>query len=246
LDWKRLWTGLKGLRRYWSGYRQVRELNSGSGESWKLRPSYPCLEDYYGPSGVASGHYFHQDLHVAQRIFLKCPVKHLDVGSRVDGFVAHVASFREIEFMDLKPINFRIPNIRFHCCDLLNLSPNYWEFCDSLSCLHVLEHIGLGRYGDRIVLNGYIPAFENLVRMLKTGGTLYLSVPFGSPAIEYNAHRIFDLRTIRELIEKHLTITEFSLVNDAGELETKANLREVADHSTNYCYALAIFESEKR
>ena len=244
-DWSRFFATLKGLRRYWLGYRQLKELNSRSREFWKIRPSYPCMEDFYGPGGVASGHYFHQDLYVAQRIFAKAPVKHVDIGSRIDGFVAHVASFREIEVMDLRPVSSRVPNIVFHRFDLLNVSANYLEFCDSLSCLHVLEHIGLGRYGDRIALNGYSLALENLVKILKPGGTLYLSAPFGSQAVEYNAHRIFHLNTLQELIEKHFSIVEFSMVDDAGELKTSADLRQVAESSTDYRYALAIFELEK-
>jgi len=52
------------------------------------------LTDRFDPGGDASGHYFHQDLIVARRIFERDPRKHVDVGSRIDGFVAHLAVFR--------------------------------------------------------------------------------------------------------------------------------------------------------
>ena len=58
--------------------------------------AFPCLRDRYEAGGVASGHYFHQDLLVAQWLNAANPQRHIDVGSRVDGFVAHVAAFREI------------------------------------------------------------------------------------------------------------------------------------------------------
>jgi len=62
------------------------------------------LDDRFDQSGTASGHYFHQDLLVASRIFINNPEKHVDIGSRIDGFVAHVASFREIEVFDIRSL----------------------------------------------------------------------------------------------------------------------------------------------
>src|ERR1700693_1018569 len=97
IDLATFYTSLKGLRRFCSDWRQLQSMNSESGSGWRIRPDYPCLTDFYNQSGVASGHYFHQDLYIAQKIFRKAPAKHVDVGSRVDGFVAHVASFRELE-----------------------------------------------------------------------------------------------------------------------------------------------------
>ncbi|RYZ83109.1 MAG: hypothetical protein EOP04_20615, partial [Proteobacteria bacterium] len=47
----------------------------------------PCLSDRFAQSGDAKGHYFHQDLRVASRIFQNNPLVHADVGSRIDGFV---------------------------------------------------------------------------------------------------------------------------------------------------------------
>src|SRR5712692_9241557 len=60
----------------------------------------PCLHDRGAEAGAVRGEYFWQDLYVAQKIFKASPRKHVDVGSRINGFVAHVASFREIEVID--------------------------------------------------------------------------------------------------------------------------------------------------
>jgi SAM-dependent methyltransferase len=245
IDLAGFYPGLKGLRRFWSDYRAIVRLNAAAGNPWNVRPIYPCLQDFYGQSGIARGHYFYQDLCVAQKIFRNAPARHVDVGSRIDGFVAHVATFREIEVLDLRPLESPVPNIVYHQCDLLNIPSQFHSYCDSLSCLHVLEHVGLGRYGDPIDLDGHAKALINLVAMLKPGGTLYLSVPFGVERIEYNAHRVFHLSKIRDLIERSLNIVDFSMVDDVEDLHVNADLNTAVKLSDRFQFALAIFELRK-
>jgi hypothetical protein len=246
IDLNKFYAGLKGLRRYCSDWRKVQSMNSGSGSEWLIRPDYPCLTDFYCDSGVARGHYFHQDLYIAQKIFRKAPAKHVDVGSRIDGFVAHVASFRKLEVLDYRELAVEIGNISFRQCDLLRLPLEFNRYCDSVSCLHVLEHIGLGRYGDAIDLDGHRKGLDSLRKILQPGGTLYLSVPFGTERIEYNAHRIFGLRTLQCLIAPMWDIVEFSIVDDLGNLHVAADLEAVAQETAAYHFALAIFELRKR
>jgi hypothetical protein len=121
-----------------------------------------------------SGHYFHQDLVVAQKIFEAQSRRHVDVGSRIDGFVAHVATFRPIEIMDIRVVKSKVPNISFLQGDLMKPSDIR---SDSLSCLHKIEHFGLGKYGGPIDPQGHLKGFENLVDMLEKGGTLEISFP---------------------------------------------------------------------
>jgi len=156
----------------------------------------PCLHDWRGEAGEIRHEYFWQDLLVARLIFQANPRKHVDVGSRIDGFIAHVASFREIEVLDIRPLRKAIPGVVFRQVDILNLPDELCGYCDSLSCLHALEHIGLGRYGDPIDPRGPEKAFNKLVRMLELGGTFYLSVPCGRERVEFNAHWIFSVETI--------------------------------------------------
>ena len=128
--------------------------------------TYPITNDYDNSAGTASGHYFHQDLLVAQFIFEANPKTHIDIGSRIDGFVAHVAAFRTIKVFDIRMLpDCGHPNIEFHQEDLMLWDVGN-EITDSLSCLHTIEHFGLGRYGDSINPRGHIIGLENLVKML--------------------------------------------------------------------------------
>ena len=208
--------------------------------------NYPCPADRFEAAGTASGHYFHQDLLVAHKIFERNPKRHVDIGSRIDGFVAHVATFREIEVLDFRPLDKYIRNISFHEFDLLNSSGKYANYTKSLSCLHTLEHLGLGRYGDPIMPDGYVRGFETLYSILKPGGILYLSVPIGSQRIEFNAHRVFSIKTILNMVKDKLEMTDFSYVDDDGNLHESVGLTERAiENSYNCWYGCGIFELRK-
>ena len=154
---------------------------------------YPCLND--SQNLEIGGDYFHQDLLVSQQIFANNPKKHVDIGSRIDGFVTHVASFREIEVFDIRKVQGEIKNVKFTKLDLMcELNPALVDYCDSVSCLHVIEHFGLGRYGDAININGHVLGLENIYKILKKCGKFYFSVPIGEQRIEFNAHRVFSLK----------------------------------------------------
>jgi hypothetical protein len=45
--------------------------------------------------------------------------------------------------------------------------------------MHVVEHVGLGRYGDPIDANGDAQAIKELKCVLWPGGVLYFVVPTG-------------------------------------------------------------------
>jgi hypothetical protein len=169
-------------------------------------------------AGTMRGAYFHQDLLVAQRIFAANPRRHVDVGSRIDGFVAHVASFRQIEIVDIRPVASTVENIAAMQADLMQPGSVPESACDSLSCLHALEHFGLGRYGDPIDPQGHRRGLDGLIRMLEPGGTLYLSVPVGPQEILFNCHRRFHASTVLDLVADRLALVRLDLVDDQGNL----------------------------
>lgn len=235
---------LGGLRHYGSYRAQSRQFRELGGT---ITHRHPVLTDYDAKAGSASGHYFHQDLLVASFIHGNNPSRHIDIGSRIDGFVAHVASFRAIEVMDIRALeNIGHRNISFIQADLMNEQGTQPEMTDSLSCLHAIEHFGLGRYGDPLDPNGHIRGFNNIIRMLKTGGTLYMSFPIGrANEVHFNAHRVFHPRSIFGWAadEGSLKLERFDFVDDRGRLHEKFDVRAV---DLDVCYGCGIYTFVKQ
>ena len=91
--------------------RRILKKQLKKNTDFHLGMSYPCLADRFDSGGTMKGHYFHQDLLIAQRIYEANPNRHIDIGSRTDGFVAHVATFRKIEVFDVRKQENRVENI---------------------------------------------------------------------------------------------------------------------------------------
>jgi hypothetical protein len=177
----------------------------------------PVLSDAMSSGGVARGHYFHQDLWAARQIYTFRPKLHVDVGSRIDGFIAHLLVFMSVTILDIRQVNSRVSGLTILQADITSHSLNLKLKSDSISCLHALEHFGLGRYGDPINLNGWKDGLTNLVSMLLPGGRLYISVPIGNQVIEYNNQRIFAVGTIvEELSVLGMQLEQFSYIDDFG------------------------------
>jgi SAM-dependent methyltransferase len=216
---------------------------------WQFRASYdgqivlnPCLSDWYEEGGTTTSEYFWQDLLVSRMIFAHNPQKHVDIGSRVDGFVAHVASFRELEVFDVRSITTHIPGVVFKQADLMSPLPDVTEYCDSLSCLHALEHFGLGRYGDPIDPQGFECGFANMASLLKDRGLFYLSVPIGVARVEFNANHVFDPRVIVALAEHNfLKVSELLVIRSGGTVERIIAEEETLTALAAETYALGIF-----
>jgi len=247
VDVRKLFLAINGIGVYAKNFFAFKKLNKN--KEFSLKRIRPCLSDRYDQSGSANGHYFHQDLVVAQKVFEKNPEKHIDFGSRVDGFIAHVASFRKIEVFDVRPLKTTSKNITFTQVDIVDIPKKYCDYSESLSCLHTLEHIGLGRYGDNIDVNGHIKALANLVRIIKKGGTLYISFPIGTQRIEFDAHRVFSVEyALKMFKDVGLELSNFSYVNDSGDLKfvnlDKMSSRDI-NKNFNCKYGCGIFELKK-
>ncbi len=213
----------------------------------------PCLHDRYEEGGTTKSEYFWQDLSVAQAIYAANPIKHVDIGSRIDGFVAHIASFRNCEVFDIRPVSTIIPGVVFCQADLMASEPlpmaEDGGYCDSLSCLHAIEHFGLGRYGDKLDPKGYQQGIGNMALLLRPGGTFYLSTPIGHERVEFNANWVFEPLTIVRCAEgfglaltKLIVITPlYGAQESAIDVDTLANLATV-----RYQLGLFIFTKEAK
>ena len=198
-------------------YKDKKKFESLNG---KINSLNIRIFDKYDSAGKMNNAYFHQDLQVAKYIFERNPISHIDIGSRIDGFVAHVASFRKIKVLDIRPlINKSHSNINFIQHDIIN--DEIIMSADSVSCLHCIEHFGLGRYGDEINPDAHIKGISKLIDMTSSKGFLYLSFPiFHYNEVHFNAHRYFAPQWIMTLdkVKNELELIQFDVVNNHGEL----------------------------
>jgi hypothetical protein len=232
---------LIGIPRFLSDRRQF--FRSVNEHEWPIR-SYPILSEWNSESANL-GEYFWQDLFVAKQIISENPARHVDVGSRVDGFIAHLACIRPVEVFDIRPLTARIDNVSFNQWDATNPDPKLTGVADCVSCLHTLEHIGLGRYGDPIDPDGWKKGLSSLARLVMPGGGLWLSVPIGIQHVEFNAHRVFAPKTINDEAKlHHLKLSEFHFLE--GEcLNQSLSIDNDFERLASVNYALGIFYFKK-
>jgi len=229
VDPRRMWAALRALPHFaidLATYLKSRDAM----ERRRFRLNLvPTLSDLYAESGTARGHYFHQDLWAARHVHARNPRRHVDVGSRLDGFVAHLLTFRDVEVIDIRTLSSSVRGLRFVQADMMNpVGPSL--IADSVSCLHALEHFGLGRYGDPVDLNGWRKGLRNLAGIVAMDGTLLLSVPIGRQRVEFNAQRVFDPATIvAEATELGLSLHTFSFVDDQGDFHEDRRIDEAVD-----------------
>jgi hypothetical protein len=184
---------------------------------FKLREDdfYPCLSDKTEFTNFDT-HYVYHPAWASRIIEQLKPELHVDISSTLH-FCTIISAFQKVKFYDYRPANIVLSNLETGSADItkLNFESNTIK---SLSCMHTIEHIGLGRYGDEIDYNGDLKAINELKRVLAPSGNLLLVVPIGKPVIMFNAHRIYSYRQIKDYFSD-LTLKEFSLIPD-NALET--------------------------
>ncbi len=223
---------------FWKTYR---EWQRTAPPEWRARLAElkPMLKDRHDSAGSAKGHYFLQDLWAAQWVCRFKPEEHVDVGSRVDGFVAHVASFCPVKYVDIRPLTTGVPGLtglQGSVCEL----PFAARSVRSLSCLHVIEHIGLARYGDPMDPDGWRKGLAELQRVLAPGGQLLLGTPCGRSRVVFHAHRVFDPAQIVGALPE-LKLQEFSLIRDGDSTAWHENVSLTAAQGLDYGCGLFVF-----
>lgn len=171
----------------------------------------PALGDFNENSGSAKGHYFWQDLVCAKWIYDNLPERHLDLGSRIDGFICHVLTFTEVEILDIRPLSIEIPGLRSCIIDAQAGLSTLKEKYNSVSSLHSIEHFGLGRYGDPLDKDGHLKGLINLSETLNLGGYLYVSFPIGAPRVEFNSQRVLHPLWVLEILN-NFSLEDFVLI----------------------------------
>jgi SAM-dependent methyltransferase len=199
---------------------------------------YPILGEHLDSAGTASGHYFHQDLWAAREVFRRRPSRHVDVGSRIDGFVAHLLTFMPVTVVDVRPLDDTVEGLHFIRSDATTLEGLETNSIESLSSLHAVEHFGLGRYGDRVEPAAAWRAMSSLARVLRPGGVLLFSVPIGRERVVFNAHRVFAPESV-PLAMSSLQLVSFSAVDDSGRLVVDCAPSDFGD--ADYACGLYVF-----
>ena len=246
LDIKKLFNSLRGTVPYFKNLSKFRKQLADVNSPFTIKSLYPCLDDRYDSAGSLPLHYFHLDRYVASRIFVNNPHLHVDIGSRIDGFIAHLSVFRDVEVLDIREMNSEIPNVRYKQADLTSSDFPLADYCDSVSSLHAIEHFGLGRYGDPLDAEGHLKAIRNFHRMLKPGGRLYFAVPIGPLRIEYDAHRVFSVRYLLDIFSGMFELEKFSYISDDNRIFTDVELTQDKIANNLGCtYGCGIFELRK-
>lgn len=218
---------------FWKNYREWQQKASPEWQA-RLDDLTPCFGEHKltAADNNAQGHYFLQDLWAGQRVFKFQPAEHYDVASRIDGFVSHVASFCPVKYVDVRALTLQVPGITALQASICQL-PFADQSIHSLSSLHALEHVGLGRYGDELDPDGWWKGLKELQRVLAPGGQLLLGTPCGRSRVVFNAHRVFDAEQIIAMMPE-LKLLEFSLIQDGLATMWKENVSAASARDLDY------------
>jgi SAM-dependent methyltransferase len=200
--------------RDWAEYSKMR-----CAETLSRSDAYPCLGDDT-PSSPYDPHYFYQDIWAFKHVLASGTSRHVDVGSRVD-YVGFLSAITNVTFVDIRPLRVHLEKLECVKGSIVAM-PFEDGSCESISCLHVAEHIGLGRYGDPLNPLGTVEAARELDRVLAPGGSLYFSLPIGRPRVCFNAHRIHSVEQILGYFPG-IDLAEFSCVDDRGVFHDDAD-----------------------
>ncbi len=229
----RAFPGYLAYFRDWSRYSRME-----GAEPVRFTDTFPCVHDRTATTGF-DRHYFHQDIWAFRKIHESGAAHHVDVGSRVD-YVGFLSAVTRVTFIDIRPLEVDIENLESRKGSVLEL-PYADRSVSSLSCLHVAEHVGLGRYGDPLDPRGTAKACRELSRVLAPGGNLYFSLPVGRERLCFNGHRIHSPESIAAYFGD-LELAEFSCVTDDGKYIRKVDIRTV-EHDG---YACGMFHFTRR
>ena len=175
--------------KFWVSYRAYIKISNYNPGKFDF---YACVDEWT-PSTYIEPTYFYQDSWAFEHIVRLKPSNHLDIGSH-NKYVALLSKVVPVSMVDIRPLSLKMDSINFIEGSILNLKfPD--KSLESVSSLCVIEHIGLGRYGDPLDPAGSIKAFKELMRVIKPGGNLFISFPIEEQATTYfNAHRAFNER----------------------------------------------------
>lgn len=240
LDLRRTRRFIVGVPKFIRQYREFKTKSSLEGLPLPtLGLLYPIIGDDVEEAGAFNAHYLHQDLWAARRLFDRRPSEHVDIGSRVDGFLTSVLVFCPVTMIDVRPLGNPPLGLKFRQADATSL-PFPDASIASISTLHAMEHFGLGRYGDTIDPRGTSLGLAELARVAAPGGRVYVGLPVGKERVMFNAHRVLAPSTVLRMLSP-LRLVSFAAVDDNGRFVPDARPDEFKDAA----YSCGLFELTK-
>jgi len=227
--------GIFYLPKYFQSLMAYRKVESSA--KMNFYDLQPCLGDWT-VSTPFDPHYFYQGAWAARKLKLSSPEKHVDIASSVL-MISVLSGFIDTTFVDYRPLKSNLKGLSSIPGDILSL-PFLDGSISSLSCLHVIEHIGLGRYGDPLDPMGSVKGAKELQRVLKKSGNLLVSLPIGCERICFNAHRIHSPSSVICLFSS-LRLVDFSFVDDDGNFHENAQLNQ----ANSLDYGCGLFHFQK-
>jgi SAM-dependent methyltransferase len=187
-------------------------------------------------------HYLYHVAWAIRKVAAAKPRKHIDFSSSVN-FCTTVSALCETEFYDIRPAPIVLDGLACLKADLTQLQIAT-DTLDSVSCMHVVEHVGLGRYGDTLDACGDLQAIKELKRVVRPGGVLYFVAPTGNPGIYFNAHRVYAAKSILGYFEDQFDLEEFYFI--PGPIELAPMLNPELAETLNYEYGCGCYQFRKR
>lgn len=221
------------------------ELNQRLNFNIEKQYMWPVIRDKYASAGTINN-YFWQDLWAARLIFKSGVKNHFDIGSRIDGFIAHLLAMDlDVTLIDIREFPGQVEKLHTIIDDATLLKQVPDNSIESMSALCSLEHFGLGRYGDPIDPEACFRCFKEIQKKIKNGGNIYISLPVGKERVEFNAHRVFYPSTIIQEFSE-MELIEYSCTAQ-GEIEYNVELNKYDEdrHDGNYRYGLFHFRKNK-
>lgn len=226
------------LRDY-SVFKKMSGLNSRFAVLWENRN--PQLLDNVNET-IFDPHYLYHPAWAMRILASTKPKKHIDISS-ILSFSTALSAFMPVEFYDYRPANIKLDNLKVGKANLLSL-PFPDNNIESLSCMHTIEHIGLGRYGDNLDPDGDIKAMAELKRVVAKNGDLLFVVPVGKPEIYFNGHRVYSYSQIMSYFNE-FELAEFSLIPDKGR-EVGIIKNATPEQADNQKYGCGLFWFRKK